>query len=218
MPVTEWFIIKSLTIPSSWLAVLLAILITGIIVWRKFGKETEDWFSDAAILFLLVWKFSVVLTDFKLIIDSPLSILYFNGGRLGLFLGLSVALLKLLWRFRQKKWPVSELVALLFSMVMLQFVYQIIMVLLNEALLWQKIITVVLFVALVTLTWLKISISSTWQIQLTFLFLFTHIFVALIQPQGMLQSPLFVTGIFVICGSLAYVLTIKQLEFTEEKL
>jgi hypothetical protein len=218
MPVTEWFIIKSLTIPSSWLAVLLAILITGIIVWRKFGKETEDWFSDAAILFLLVWKFSVVLTDFKLIIDSPLSILYFNGGRLGLFLGLSAALLKLLWRFRQKNWPVSELVALLFSMVMLQSVYQIIMVLVNEALLWQKIITVVLFGALVTLTWLKISISSTWQIQLTFLLLITHIFVALIQPQGMLQSPLFVTGIFVICGSLAYVLTNKQLEFTEEKL
>ena len=182
LPVTDWFIIKSLTIPSSWVAVLLAILITGIIVWRKFGKETEDWFSDAAILFLLVWKFSVVLTDFKLIIDSPLSILYFNGGRLGLFLGLSAALLKLLWRFRQKNWQVSELVALLFSMVMLQSVYQIIMVLVNEALLWQKIITVVLFGALVTLTWLKISISSTWQIQLTFLSLITHIFVALIQP------------------------------------
>ena len=218
MPVTEWFIIKSLTIPSSWLAVLLSILITGIIVWRKFGKETEDWFSDAAILFILVWKFSVVLTDFKMVLDSPLSILYFNGGRLGLFLGLSAALLKLLWRFRQRNWPVSELVALLFSMVMLQSLYQIIMVLLNEAVLWQKIITVVLFVALGILTWLKISISGTWQMQLTFMFLFTHIFVALIQPQGILQSPLFVTAIFVICGLLAYVLTNKQLELTEEKL
>ena len=216
MPVTDWFIIKSLTIPSSWAAVLLAILLTGIIVWRKFGKETEDWFSDAAILFLLVWKFSVVITDFEMIIDSPLSILYFNGGSIGVFLGLSIALSKLLWQFMRGIWQESELVAMLFSMVMLQSLYQIIMVLLNEAAPWQKIVTVVLFVLLATLTWLKINSSTTWQFQLIVLLLLTHIFVALIQPQGMLQTPLFVTGMFVVCGLLAYALTNKQHEFTEE--
>ena len=216
MPVTDWFIIKSLTIPSSWAAVLLAILLTGIIVWCKFGKETEDWFSDAAILFLLVWKFSVVITDFEMIIDSPLSILYFNGGSIGVFLGLSIALSKLLWQFKRGNWQESELVAMLFSMVMLQSLYQIIMVLLNEAAPWQKIVTVVLFVLLATLTWLKINSSTTWQFQLIVLLLLTHIFVALIQPQGMLQTPLFVTGMFVVCGLLAYALTNKQHEFTEE--
>ena len=216
MPVTDWFIIKSLTIPSSWAAVLLAILLTGIIVWCKFGKETEDWFSDAAILFLLVWKFSVVITDFEMIIDSPLSILYFNGGSIGVFLGLSIALSKLLWQFMRGIWQESELVAMLFSMVMLQSLYQIIMVLLNEAAPWQKIVTVVLFVLLATLTWLKINSSTTWQFQLIVLLLLTHIFVALIQPQGMLQTPLFVTGMFVVCGLLAYALTNKQHEFTEE--
>ena len=218
MPVTEWFIIKSLTIPSSWLAVLLAILITGIIVWRKFAKETEDWFSDAAILFLLVWKFSVVITDFEMIVDSPLSILYFNGGSVGLFLGLSVALLKLLWKFRREKWPPSELVALLFTMVMLQSLYQLFMVIMNESVLWVKIVTIVLFAGLATLTWLKIAVSHTWQIQLSVLFLFTHIFVALIQPQGILQTPLFVTSLFVICGFVAYLFTYNHHEFTEEKL
>jgi hypothetical protein len=216
LPVTDWFIIKSLTIPSSWVAVLLAILLTGIIVWRKFGKETEDWFSDAAILFLLVWKFSVVITDFEMIIDSPLSILYFNGGSVGVFLGLSIALSKLLWQFKRGLWQETELVAMLFSLVMLQSLYQIIMVLLNEAAPWQKIVTVVLFVLLATLTWLKITSSTTWQFQIIVLFLLTHIFVALIQPQGMLQTPLFVTGMFVVCGLLAYALTNKQHEFTEE--
>lgn len=218
MPVTEWFIIKSLTIPSSWVAVLLAILITGIIVWRKFGKETEDWFSDAAILFLLVWKFSVVITDFEMIIDSPLSILYFNGGSVGLFLGLSAALIKLLWKFKGKNWPASELVALLFSMVMLQSLYQLFMVILNESVLWVKIVTIVLFAGLATLTWLKIAGSHTWQIQLSVLFLVTHIFVALIQPQGILQTPLFVTSLFVICGFVAYLFTYNHHEFTEGKL
>jgi hypothetical protein len=216
LSVTDWFIIKSLTIPSSWVAVLLAILLTGIIVWRKFGKETEDWFSDAAILFLLVWKFSVVITDFEMIIDSPLSILYFNGGSVGVFLGLSIALSKLLWQFKRGLWQENELVAMLFSLVMLQSLYQIIMVLLNEAAPWQKIVTVVLFVLLATLTWLKITSSTTWQFQIIVLFLLTHIFVALIQPQGMLQTPLFVTGMFVVCGLLAYALTNKQHEFTEE--
>jgi hypothetical protein len=216
LPVTDWFIIKSSTIPSSWVAVLLAILLTGIIVWRKFGKETEDWFSDAAILFLLVWKFSVVITDFEMIIDSPLSILYFNGGSVGVFLGLSIALSKLLWQFKRGLWQENELVAMLFSLVMLQSLYQIIMVLLNEAAPWQKIVTVVLFVLLATLTWLKITSSTTWQFQIIVLFLLTHIFVALIQPQGMLQTPLFVTGMFVVCGLLAYALTNKQHEFTEE--
>ncbi len=218
MPVTEWFIIKSLTIPSSWLAVLMAILITGIIVWRKFGRETEDWFSDAAILFLLVWKFSVVITYFEMIIDSPLSILYFNGGSVGLFLGLIVTLLILLWKFRGENWPLSELVALLFSMVMLQSLYQLFMVILNESVLWVKIVTIVLFAGLATLAWLKIAVSQTWQIQLSVLFLFTHIFVALIQPQGILQTPLFVTSLFVICGFVAYLFTYKHHEFTEGKL
>jgi hypothetical protein len=217
LPVTEWFIIKSLTIPSSWVAVLLAILITGIIMWRKFGKETEDWYSDAAILFLLVWKLSVVITDFQMIVESPLSILYFNGGKEGMFIGLIVALSRLLWRFKRKNWPKYELVAMLFSMVMIQSLYQLFMVLLNEAALWQKIITVVLFVGLSTLTWLKISISRIWQIQLTILFLFIHIFVALLQPQGMLQTPLYVTAIFVICGVVVYLITNKEPEFTEEK-
>ncbi|PUB17865.1 hypothetical protein [Paenisporosarcina sp. OV554] len=216
MPVTDWFIIRTLTIPSSWVAVLLAILLTGIIVWRKFGKETEDWFSGAAILFLLVWKFSVVITDFEMIIDSPFSILYFNGGSVGVILGLSIALSKLLLQFKRENWQEFELVAMLFSMVMLQSLYQIIMVLLNEASPWQKIVTVVLFVLLATLTWLKITSSTTWQFQLIVLFLLTHIFVALIQPQGVLQTPLIVTGIFVVCGLLAHALTNKQHEFTEE--
>ena len=215
MPVTEWFIIKSITIPSSWLAVLLAILITGIILWRKFCKEIEDWFSDVAILFLLVWKLSVILTEFQMILVSPLSILYFNGGKEGLILGLIVALSSLVWKFKRRNQ--YELGAMIFSMVMVQSLYQIFMVLLNEAALWQKIITVVLFLGISILSWLKISLSSIWQIQITILFLLTHIFVALIQPQGMLQTPLFVTAIFAFCGVVVYFLTNKHHEFTEEK-
>lgn len=218
MPVTEWYIIKSLTVPSSWIAVILAILITGIVLWRVFGKVTEQWFSDTSILFLLAWKLSVVITDFDMIIDFPLSILYFNGGTTGLFIGLIVALARLLWLLRRQGWPERELVAMLIALVMVQSLYQFIMVLLNETALWQKVITAMLFVGLTTLTWLKASISSVWRIQLTLMFLGIHIFVALIQPHGMFQTPLFVTGVFLISFVMVYYLTNEHNKLKEGKL
>ncbi|WP_019414440.1 hypothetical protein [Paenisporosarcina sp. TG20] len=215
MPVTEWFIIKSLTVPSSWIAVLLAILITGLVLWRKFGKTTEVWFSDAVILVLLVWKLSVIITDFKMILNSPLSILYFNGGNIGLYLGLLVALARLLYQFKKKGWPVSELVAMIIALVMVQSLYQFLMVLLNEAALWQKIITVVIFLGITILSWLKVAESSVWRIQLIILFLCAHIFVAVIQPEGIVQTPLFITGLFVIAAVMVYFATNSQHEYTE---
>lgn len=218
LPVTEWFIIKSLTVPSSWVAVLLALILTGIVVWRVFGKETEDWYSDAAILFLLVWKLSVVVTDFDMILDSPLSILYFNGGETGLYLGVIAALGRLFWQLRRKGWPERELVAMLIAMVMVQSLYQLFMVLLNEAEMWQKILTVLVFVGLTILTWQKAKLSSVWRIQLTILFLAGHLFVSILQPRGFVQTPLFVTGLFVLCSVAIYVVTHKQQEQMGEKL
>lgn len=215
LPVTEWFIIKSLTVPSSWIAVLIALIVTGIVLWRVFGKDTEDWYSDAAILFLLVWKLSVVITDFDMILESPLSILYFNGGETGLYLGLFAALSRVFWQLRRQVWPETELAAMMVGLVMVQSLYQFIMVLLNEAALWQKVITVVLFAAIVILTWLKASISSVWRIQLTMLFLCVHMFVAMIQPMGLIQTPLFVTGLFVLCSVAVYVVTHKRPESTQ---
>ena len=218
LPVTEWFIIKSLTVPSSWVAVLLALILTGIVVWRVFGKETEDWYSDAAILFLLVWKLSVVVTDFDMIMDSPLSILYFNGGETGLYLGVIAAMGRLFWQLRRKGWPERELVAMLIAMVMVQSLYQLFMVLLNEAEMWQKILTVLVFVGLTMLTWQKAKLSSVWRIQLTILFLAGNLFVSILQRRGFVQTPLFVTGLFVLCSVAIYVVTHKQQEQMGEKL
>ncbi len=218
MPVTEWFIIKSLTVPSSWVAVLLALILTGFVVWRVFGKETEDWYSDAVILFLLVWKLSVVVTDFDMILDSPLTILYFNGGETGIYLGVIAALGRLFWQLRRKGWPERELVAMLIAMVMVQSFYQLFMVLLNEAEMWQKILTVLVFVGLTMLTWQKAKLSNVWRIQLTILFLAGHLFVSILQPRGFVQTPLFVTGLFVLCSVAIYVVTHKQQEQMGEKL
>lgn len=215
MPVTEWFIIRSLTVPSSWIAVLIALIVTGIVLWRVFGKVTEDWYSDAAILFLLVWKLSVVITDFEMIVASPLSILYFNGGETGLYLGLFAALSRLFWQLRRLEWSQRELTAVLIGFVMIQSLYQLSMVILNEAVILQKITTVILFAGMVILTWQKASVSSLWRIQLTILFLGVHMFVALIQPEGLIQTPIFITGLFVLFSVATYVITHKRTEPTQ---
>ena len=210
MPVTEWFIIKSLTLPSSWVAVFLALLITGIVLWVKFGKDTEDWFSDAAILFILVWKFSVLITDFEMILEFPLAILYFNGGETGLFLGLLSALGRLLWQLNRKGWTEIDFVALIVAFVLLQSLYQFLMVSMNEAEFWQKLMTIAIFSGMIILTWMKVFKSNVWRLQLLVLLLLAHILVAIIQPEGVFQSPLLITVLFLICGFTVYVILNKR--------
>lgn len=210
LPVTDWFIIKSLTIPSSWIAILLALFITGIVLRMKFGKDTEDWFSDAAILFLIVWKFSVVFTDFDMIVKYPLGILYFNGGETGFYIALVLALSRLVWQIRSRGLPEREVGAMLIGFVLLQSLYQFLMVIMNEAEIWQKLMTIVIFTGMTTLTWKKAFASNVWRLQLLTLFLFTHILAAVLQPEGVFQSPLMVTVLFVICGFTVSIFLNKQ--------
>lgn len=210
LPVTEWFIIKSLTLPSSWVAVILALIITGIVLWIKFGKDTEDWYSDAAILFILVWKFSVLITDFEMILEFPLAILYFNGGKTGLFLGLLSALGRLLWQLKSKGWPEIDFVALIIAFVLLQSLYQFLMVSMNEAEFWQKLMTIAIFSGMTILTWMKVFTSNVWRLQLLVLLLLAHILAAIIQPEGLFQSPLLITVLFLICGITVYVFLNKR--------
>lgn len=210
MPVTEWYVIKSLTIPSSWVAVLFALVLTGIILWRVFGKDTEEWYSDAAILFLVVWKLSVVITDFNLVIKYPLMILYFNGGDIGVYLGLVVALTRLMFKFHQRGWLERDYTAMVIMVVLLTSFYQMIMIFLNEAELWQKITTGIVFTFMALITWAKASESHIWRIQLTILLGVAHIFVALLQPEGIVQTPIFVTGLFITSGVTVYILFKKN--------
>ncbi|AYC28980.1 hypothetical protein [Paenisporosarcina cavernae] len=208
MPVTDWFIIKSLTVPSSWIAVLFALIVTGVILWKRFGKETEDWYSDAAILFLLVWKLSIIVTDFNMVWNSPISILYFNGGETGLYLGLVAAIARVFYVLFQKGFAERELAAMLLGMIMVQSLYQFAMVALNDGSLWQKAVTVILFAALLYVTWIKAFWSHTWRVQLTMLFLLVHFVVAYAQPDGILQTPLYITAILAL-SSIA-VLTLRE--------
>ena len=88
MAVTKLFIIGNTTVPSSWVALVLAFALTYLVIRLRYGKRISGVLVDSMFYFVLVWKLSVILTDFKNVIKSPLSIIYFNGGRIGLYLGL----------------------------------------------------------------------------------------------------------------------------------
>lgn len=193
MQVTEWYIIRSLTLPASWVSVIIALIVTWLILWKFYGRAVEDWFSDAAIMFIVVWKLSVIFTDFKMVMEFPLSILYFNGGKIGVFLGLFAALAKLYVSLRKRGFKEQDLKALLFGFISLQVIYQFMMVFLNDGLMWQKAITIIFFGLFVIFASVRILRDDKTVQQISIVLLLVHIIVAMLQPNGLFQTPLFVT-------------------------
>lgn len=84
----SYFNIGSLTIPSVWLAVLLSLFMTSLLYRFALGRKLEDWYWNSFFLYFLVWKLSYILFHFKMAIEMPLSIVYFNGSTKGHFLAL----------------------------------------------------------------------------------------------------------------------------------
>lgn len=193
LQVTEWYIIRSMTLPSSWVAVIIALIVTWLILWKFYGRAVEDWFSDTAIVFILVWKLSVIVTDFNMVIDFPLSILYFNGGKIGVFLGLFAALTKLYLSLRKRGFKEKDMEALLFGFISIQVIYQLLMVVLNDGLMWQKAMTIIFFGMFVIFASLRILRDEKAIQQISIVLLFVHIIVAMLQPNGLFQTSLFVT-------------------------
>jgi hypothetical protein len=128
----EWYRIFSLTIPSTWIAFILAAVITGIIIYFKFNKETSNQFGDLVFIFILVWKLSILLTDFSISIKHPWMILYFSGGRTGVYIGVIWVILSLLYRQIQHRSLPSH-GALAFAFISFYSSFAVLVVLLNQA-------------------------------------------------------------------------------------
>lgn len=100
----NWFTVGSLTVPASQLAVLAAFIIAGLAVWLKKDKGLLDFYGNSVFLFVALWKASVVLFSFQLVIQAPLSLLYFNGGWKGIWLGLIAVCIYIIWKCPSEKW------------------------------------------------------------------------------------------------------------------
>ncbi|MGF2616279.1 hypothetical protein FZC84_00670 [Rossellomorea vietnamensis] len=84
-----YFHIGSLTIPSTWLAAILALIAAAMLYRLKNGMKTGDWYWNSFFLYVVVWKLSYIFLHPALFLDMPLSVLYFNGGKAGHIAGLA---------------------------------------------------------------------------------------------------------------------------------
>ena len=71
------------TLPADLLAAFAAIFIGALIYKAKQKKSIDDWYWNSFFLYIAIYKLSYALFNFKLFIDTPLSLLYFNGGTEG---------------------------------------------------------------------------------------------------------------------------------------
>ena len=87
-----WYTIGSFTFPSPWGGILASFVLTYLFLYF-WNREASDWYSSAVFTFVIVWKLSVIVVDYQMVIEHPLTILYFHGGKIGYWLGILAALI-----------------------------------------------------------------------------------------------------------------------------
>jgi len=188
MPVTELFIIGKTTVPSSWVAFIIAFVVAYSAIRIRYGKNIAEILVDATFYFIIVWKFSVILTDFGSVIKSPLSIIYFHGGAVGFYLGILAAAVRILLELKRKGLGRMDRLALFVGFVTIQSVYQVMMVFLNEGTLSARVITVVSFTLLALFVWIFVGKEKSSPAQLVYLLMAVNFFVAVFQPSGIIGA------------------------------
>lgn len=79
----DYITIGRFTLPTDLLSAFLSILIGGFIYWLKEKRSIGDWYWNSFFLYIAISKFSYVIFNFKMFMDTPISLLYFNGGTNG---------------------------------------------------------------------------------------------------------------------------------------
>lgn len=90
------------TLPADLLAAFTAIFIGAMIYWLKEKKGIGDWYWNSFFIYILISKLSYALFNFNMFIDTPISLLYFNGGSNGQILAFAGIAAYLYWVTRKK--------------------------------------------------------------------------------------------------------------------
>lgn len=96
-----YFHVGNLTIPAVWLAALLSLAAASILYRITTRTKISDWYWNGFFLYILVWKGSYLFFNWKMFLEMPLSILYFNGGIKGHILALAAFTVYLVMRARK---------------------------------------------------------------------------------------------------------------------
>jgi len=172
---------------------MVAFVVAYSAVRFRYGKKQAEIIGDAFFYLVIVWKLSIVLTDFDSVLRSPLAIVYFNGGSVGFYLGLLFIAGKTLWDMKKERLGAIGFRALFTGAIIVQVVYQVMMVLLNEGEMMAQVVTVVVFGLFTVFFWMNSGKVGNWPVQLVLVFMAVHVFVAAVQPNEFIQTPLIST-------------------------
>lgn len=104
--------IGSVTVQAVWIAVIAAALVTMILYRIVMKKKIGGWYSDLLFYYILIWKFSYILFNFDMFINTPISALYFSGGAKGHILAIvAVSGLYFFQMFKKKENSMVEAMA-----------------------------------------------------------------------------------------------------------
>ncbi|MBS4200361.1 hypothetical protein KHA93_12035 [Bacillus sp. FJAT-49732] len=105
-----WYTIGTLSFPASWVSILSAFILAGVFLSLRKRKDTANWYGNVVFTFIITWKLSVILFQFKMILANPLSILYFNGGIKGFWLGVATAIVYTYFYVKNNEVRIEEFV------------------------------------------------------------------------------------------------------------
>jgi len=193
---TEWYSIRALTLPATAVALLVAFFIVWLVLRVQFPKKWAGVYGDAVFTFIVVWKFSIIVTDFKAVIAQPFALLYFNGGTIGVFLGVMAVSLQLWWKRQKIQFDASGIAAYSWAIILTQSIYQWLVVLLNDNQSTSEVITLLVLSTLtVFILWRITTINRS-----LILYTIGLIIVAHFQPHGLWQPAVGVSVILLILG------------------
>ncbi|WP_433595894.1 hypothetical protein [Lysinibacillus xylanilyticus] len=193
---TEWYSIRALTLPATAVALLVAFFIVWLVLRVQFPKKWAGVYGDAVFTFIVVWKFSIIVTDFKAVIAQPFALLYFNGGTIGVFLGVMAVSLQLWWKRQKIQFDASGIAAYSWAIILTQSIYQWLVVLLNDNQTTSEVITLLVLSTLTVFILWRITTINRALI----LYTIGLIIVALFQPHGLWQPTVGVSVILLILG------------------
>ncbi|WP_153732018.1 hypothetical protein [Sporosarcina obsidiansis] len=193
MPVTQYYPVGAITVPSSWIALIVGFVMTYLFIRIYFGKILGERIGNIFFNMVIIWKFSVILTDFSTVRHYPLSILYFHGGTFGWLLALLIVGVLTIRQGIKEKWTHRERWMLLLALISWQTVYQVMMTFLNEGSLQVKWGTIAAFLGLWILTFWSYRKTSNTVSELSAIWLAVHFMVSAFQPGAFWNIPLITT-------------------------
>ncbi|RST77515.1 hypothetical protein D4T97_003260 [Siminovitchia acidinfaciens] len=162
----KWYSIGSLSFPASWAAIAAALILAYIYLRLQGEKQAAELYSNAFFIFVLTWKLSVILFYFETTVKNPLSIVYFNGGIRGYWLGIAAGFLYLF--FAGKKSAVNKLHVQVWIVVIT--IYELVFFLLNNGHILLSGFQIIGSILILLLT-KKQSGNTVWSIQILILFI-----------------------------------------------